>query len=102
LPPLFFFDYLVSVLADSSPVATLVGLLDRSCAIQLAVEAACAGNPSLSKHVISDDEAAYNCRMASEANALYREAQPDLELEMELAGGQDGLAGALDSLVINC
>ncbi|KAK3387073.1 class II aldolase [Podospora didyma] len=79
----------------------LFGLLDRSCAIQLDVEAACAGNPGLKKQVISDDEAAYNCRMASEKHALYREAQADIELEFELAGGEEVLARGFESLVID-
>jgi hypothetical protein len=61
-------------------------LLDRGCAIQLQVEAARAGNPSLKVHVISDEEAAYNFKMASEKNSLYAEAQCDLEYEMEMAG----------------
>lgn len=64
----------------------LFGLLDRGCAIQLQVEAACSGNPNLKKHVISDEEAAYNFKMASEKNALYAEMQPDLEFEFEMAG----------------
>jgi ribulose-5-phosphate 4-epimerase/fuculose-1-phosphate aldolase len=64
----------------------LFGLLDRGCAIQLQIEAARAGNPSLVKHVISDEEAAYNFKMASEKNSLYAEAQPDLEYVMEVAG----------------
>ena len=64
----------------------LFGLLDRGCAIQLKVEAALAGNPSLKKHVVSDEEAAYNFKMASEKNSLYAEMQPDLEYEFEMAG----------------
>ncbi|TVY23233.1 Meiotically up-regulated protein [Lachnellula hyalina] len=64
----------------------MFGLLDRGCAIQLQVEQACAGNPSLVKHVVSDEEAAYNFKMASEKNALYAEAQPDLDYEFAMAG----------------
>lgn len=64
----------------------LFGLLDRGCAIQLQVEAACAGNPHLKKHIISDEEAAYNFKMASEKNALYADAQPDVEFQIETAG----------------
>ncbi|KAF4629981.1 hypothetical protein G7Y89_g8162 [Cudoniella acicularis] len=64
----------------------LFGLLDRGCAIQLQTEAALAGNPSLKKHVVSDEEAAYNFKMASEKNVLYAEAQPDLEYEFAMAG----------------
>ncbi|KAH8907151.1 class II aldolase [Coniochaeta sp. PMI_546] len=76
----------------------LFGLLDRSCAIQLQVEAACAGNPGLRRNVISDEEAAYNFKMASEKHVLYREAQPDVEMEFELAGGEDTLGRGLDEL----
>jgi len=76
----------------------LFGLLDRSCAIQLQVEAACAGGVKGGKVVISDEEAAYNFKMASEAHVLYREAQPDLEYEMEMAGGEDVLAKGFESL----
>jgi ribulose-5-phosphate 4-epimerase/fuculose-1-phosphate aldolase len=64
----------------------LFGLLDRGCAIQLQVEAAMAGNPGLKKRIITDEEAAYNFKMASERNWLYAEAQPDLEFELEMAG----------------
>jgi ribulose-5-phosphate 4-epimerase/fuculose-1-phosphate aldolase len=53
----------------------MFGLLDRGCQIQLQVEAAAAAG--LKKNIISDEEAAYNFKMASEKNALYREAQPD-------------------------
>lgn len=77
----------------------MFGLLDRSCAIQLAVEAA--ENGKLQRVIISDEEAAYNCRMASEPNALYREAQPDLEMEFEAAGGEEVLARGFEELVID-
>jgi ribulose-5-phosphate 4-epimerase/fuculose-1-phosphate aldolase len=64
----------------------LFGLLDRGCAIQLQVEAARAGNPSLVKNIVTDEEAAYNFKMASEKNILYAEAQPDLDYEFAMAG----------------
>lgn len=70
----------------------LFALLDRGCEIQLRVEAAVGGtrdeNGEIKKgvHIISDEEAAYNFKMASEKNALYAEIQPDLEFEMEMAG----------------
>ncbi|TVY83807.1 Meiotically up-regulated protein [Lachnellula suecica] len=64
----------------------LFGLLDRGCAMQLQVEAARAGNPSLKKHVISNEEAAFNFKMASEKNSLYAEMQPDLDYEFAMAG----------------
>lgn len=76
----------------------LFGLLDRGCAIQLQVEAAAAAG--LKKNIISHEEAAYNFKMASEKNALYREAQPDLEYEMEMAGGEEVLARGFDGLRI--
>jgi len=64
----------------------LFGLLDRGCEMQLRVEAAMAGGRSLVKHVVSDEEASYNFKMASEKNSLYAEAQPDLEYEFAMAG----------------
>jgi hypothetical protein len=45
-----------------------------------------AGNSKLVKHVVSDEEAAYNYKMASEKNSLYAEAQPDLDFEFAMAG----------------
>ncbi|KAH6712984.1 class II aldolase/adducin N-terminal [Leptodontidium sp. MPI-SDFR-AT-0119] len=77
---------LISTGSTVDEAGFLFGLLDRGCAIQLQVEAAMAGNPSLKKHVVSDEEAAYNFKMASEKNALYAEAQPDLDYEFAMAG----------------
>lgn len=77
----------------------IFGLMERSCAIQLQVEAACAGG-GLKKQYISDEEAAYNCRMASEKHVLYREMQPEIELEIELAGGDEVLAKGFEHLTI--
>jgi ribulose-5-phosphate 4-epimerase/fuculose-1-phosphate aldolase len=70
----------------------LFGLLERSCDIQLRIEAACRGSTTLQKRLISDEEAAYNFRVAHEPNVLYREAQGDVELEIEAAGGEHELA----------
>lgn len=89
---------LLTVGSTVDEAAFLFGLLDRSCAVQLQVEAACAGNPALKRNVISDEEAAYNFKMASEKHVLYREAQPDVEMEFELAGGVDVLGRGLDEL----
>ncbi|KAH6656342.1 class II aldolase/adducin N-terminal, partial [Truncatella angustata] len=75
----------------------MFGLLDRGCQMQLQVEAAAAAG-HLRKNVISDEEAAYNFRMASEKNALYREAQPDLEYEFMMAGGEEVLARGFEAL----
>jgi len=77
---------LVSVGSTVDEAGFLFGLLDRGCAIQLQVEAACTNNPSLRKHIVSDEEAAYVFKMASEKNVLYAEGQPDLEFEIEMAG----------------
>lgn len=74
----------------------MFGLLDRACDMQLRVEAAAAN--CLVKRVISDDEAAYNFKMASERNALYREAQPDIEFEFEMAGGEHVVARGFETL----
>ncbi|KAH9908023.1 arad-like aldolase/epimerase [Xylariomycetidae sp. FL2044] len=93
---------LITVGATVDEAGFMFGLLDRGCAMQLQVEAALGAadnsNGRLEKHVISDEEAAHNFRMASEPNALYREAQPDLEFEMEMAGGEDALARGLERL----
>lgn len=77
----------------------MFGLLDRGCAIQLSVEAALAGNPGLKKMIISEEEAAYNFKMASEKNALYAEAQPDIDYEIEMAG-LDVVARGVDEMRI--
>ncbi|KAH0495743.1 hypothetical protein TgHK011_009274 [Trichoderma gracile] len=66
--------------------AFLLGLVERSCEIQLKVEAACAGNPGLKKSIIPHELAMNNFRMAGEKHWLYEEAQPDIQLEIELAG----------------
>ena len=90
---------LLTVGSTVDEAAFLFGLLDRSCAIQLQVEAASAGG-GLEKRIISDEEAAHNYRMASEKHVLYREAQPDVELELELAG-EDALAKGFEDLAIS-
>ncbi|KAI0187220.1 class 2 aldolase adducin domain-containing protein [Xylaria flabelliformis] len=74
----------------------MFGLLDRACEMQLQVEAAAANG--LTKHIISDEEAAYNFKMASEKNVLYREAQPDIEFEIEMAGGEAAMAKGFETL----
>jgi len=76
---------LLSVGSTVDEAGFLFGLLDRSCVIQLQVEAT-----GLKKHIISDEEAAYNFKMASEKNALYAEAQADLEFELVMGGESVG------------
>lgn len=78
---------LITVGSTVDEAGFLFSSLDRHCEIQLKIEAACAGNPSLRKHIISDEEAAYNFKMQSTPDWLYVEAQPDLEYEIEMAGG---------------
>lgn len=85
---------LLTVGSTVDEASFLFGLLDRSCEIQLRVEAACAGNPELKKKLVPDEMALFNFRMAGERNWLYAEAQPDIEYEIEMAGWkiQQGLA----------
>ncbi|KAK3403409.1 class II aldolase/adducin N-terminal [Sordaria brevicollis] len=77
---------LLTVGSTVDEASFLFGLLDRSCEIQLRVEAACAGNPELKKKFVPDEMAMFNFRMAGEKNWLYAEAQPDIEYEIEMAG----------------
>jgi ribulose-5-phosphate 4-epimerase/fuculose-1-phosphate aldolase len=65
--------------------AYLFGLMERSCQIQLLAEAAAANG--LEKKIISDEEAAYNFQMASDAESLYCEFQPEYDLEEALTDG---------------
>jgi hypothetical protein len=66
----------------------MFGLLERSCAIQLDVEAA-----GLPKRIIADEQAEYNFRMISQPEWLYVEAQPDIKYEIETAIRQEGPPG---------
>ncbi|CAK7273644.1 hypothetical protein SEPCBS119000_005767 [Sporothrix epigloea] len=77
----------------------LFGLMDRSCRIQLQVEAAAANG--IEKRYVSDEEAAYNEKVGADAGVLYREAQPDLEFEIEAAGGEEAMAKGFDKLVLD-
>jgi len=79
----------------------LFGLLDRGCVMQLEVEAAMAGNPTLKRNIISDEEAAYNYKMASDKNSLYRDAQPDIEFEIEMAGGIEVVGKGVEAMKVD-
>jgi len=79
----------------------LFGLLDRGCVMQLEVEAAMAGNPELKRNIISDEEAAYNYKMASDKNSLYRDAQPDIEFEIEMAGGIEVVGRGVEGMKVD-
>jgi ribulose-5-phosphate 4-epimerase/fuculose-1-phosphate aldolase len=83
---------LVSVGQTVSEASFLFGLVDRSCDIQLRVEAACAGNPELKKQIISHELAKANEKMTGEAHWLYEEGQPDIQYEIEM-GGEKILSG---------
>jgi ribulose-5-phosphate 4-epimerase/fuculose-1-phosphate aldolase len=77
----------------------LLGLVDRSCEIQLRVEAACAGNLELKKKIIPHEMAVENYKLAGEKHWLYEEAQPDIQLEIELAG--EKIEGGLDDISLD-
>lgn len=77
---------LISVGSTVDEASFLFGLLDRSCEIQLRVEAAAAGNPDLKKRIVSDEMAKFNFAMTGEKNWLYEEGQPDIQYEIEMAG----------------
>lgn len=59
--------------------AYLYTLMERSCEIQLMVEAAAANG--VPKVYVDDAAAAYTYKMASDPESLYWEFQPDLEFE---------------------
>ncbi|KAK4992786.1 hypothetical protein LTR50_000910 [Elasticomyces elasticus] len=65
--------------------AYLYTLMERSCEVQLAVEAAAANG--VPKVYVDDEAAEYTFRMASDPEALYWEFQPDLEYEEEMSNG---------------
>ncbi|ODA83077.1 hypothetical protein RJ55_01586 [Drechmeria coniospora] len=90
---------LISVGQTVDEASFLFGLVDRSCEIQLRVEAACAGNPELRKNIIPHELALNNFRMAGEKNWLYEEAQPDIEYEIAMAGHV--IADGLDDIGID-
>ena len=63
----------------------LYTLMERSCEMQLLVEAASANG--LPKVYVPDEAARYTFEMSSDPEALYWEAQPDMEYEEEMSGG---------------
>ncbi|KAH7120328.1 putative aldolase [Dactylonectria estremocensis] len=62
--------------------AFLFCLMERSCKVQLLAHAA-----GLETKVVSDEEAAYNYRMASTPDTLFVEFQPHYQLEDYLSNG---------------
>lgn len=65
--------------------AYLYTLMERSCEIQLMVEAAAANG--VPKVYVDDEAAAYTFKMASDPESLYWEFQPDLEFEHRQGNG---------------
>ncbi|KAH0362733.1 arad-like aldolase/epimerase, partial [Aureobasidium melanogenum] len=76
---------LLTVGTTVDEAAYLFTLLERSCEIQLKVDAAAALGTS--KQIIDDEAAEYTFRMTSDPEALYYEFQPDYEFEKRATGG---------------
>ncbi|TKA77750.1 hypothetical protein B0A49_06726, partial [Cryomyces minteri] len=76
---------LLTVGGTVDEAAYLFTLMERSCEVQLMVEAAAANG--IQKVYVGEQEAAYTFQMASDPEALYWEFQPDLEYEDEMCGG---------------
>ncbi|CEJ90095.1 Putative Arad-like aldolase/epimerase [[Torrubiella] hemipterigena] len=71
----------VTIGATVDEAGFLFGLVDRSCEVQLKVEAA-----GLAKRVIPEEMARRNFEVASGRDWLYEEAQPDVQYEIVMAG----------------
>ena len=63
----------------------LYTLMERSCELQLLVEAAAANG--VPKVYVPEESAKYTFEHASDPEALYWEAQPDMEYEEFMSGG---------------
>lgn len=59
--------------------------LERSCEVQLLAEAAAANG--MSKVYVPEESARYTFEMSSDPEALYWEAQPDMEYEEFMCTG---------------
>ena len=77
---------LITVGSTVDEASFLFGFMDRSCDIQLRVEAACNGNPELKKTIIPNELALNNFKMAGEKNWLYAEAQPAISISYSMSG----------------
>jgi ribulose-5-phosphate 4-epimerase/fuculose-1-phosphate aldolase len=75
---------LLTVGSTVDEAAYLFSLMERSCEVQLAVEAAT--KTGLEKVLVPQEAAEYTFKMASDPEALYWEFQPDLEAELDFAG----------------
>ncbi|KAK1541489.1 L-fuculose-phosphate aldolase [Colletotrichum paranaense] len=67
--------------------AFLFTSMERTCQVQLLVEAASHGDIGLRKVLISDDEANFNFDVESDSEVCYCEFQVYYDLEEELSGG---------------
>nr|OQO16424.1 hypothetical protein B0A51_14897 [Rachicladosporium sp. CCFEE 5018] len=67
----------------------LYTLMERCCEVQLLAEAAAANG--LQKVYVPDEAAKYTFDAASDPEALYWEAQPDMEYEAEMCDGRHAL-----------
>ncbi|KAF2743938.1 arad-like aldolase/epimerase [Sporormia fimetaria CBS 119925] len=76
---------LLTVGGTVDEAAYLYTLMERSCEVQLLVEAAAANG--LQKVHISEEAAAYTFKMASDPESLFWEFQPDLQYELEMSNG---------------
>ncbi|KAF1980286.1 arad-like aldolase/epimerase [Bimuria novae-zelandiae CBS 107.79] len=76
---------LLTVGGTVDEAAYLYTLMEKSCDVQLRVEAAAANG--VPKTLVDDEAAAYTFKMASDPEALYWEFQPDLEYEYEMSNG---------------
>ncbi|EME44034.1 hypothetical protein DOTSEDRAFT_151675 [Dothistroma septosporum NZE10] len=76
---------LLTVGGTVDEAAYLYTLMERSCEVQLMVEAAAANG--IEKVYAPEESARYTFEMASDPEALYCEFQPDLEFEEEMCGG---------------
>lgn len=76
---------LLTVGGTVDEAAYLYTLMERSCEVQLQIEAAAANG--IPKVLVDDEAAAYTFKMASDPETLYCEFQPDLEYEEVMSGG---------------
>lgn len=76
---------LLTVGGTVDEAAYLYTLMERSCEIQLMVEAAAANG--VPKVYVEDEAAAYTFKMGSDPESLYWEFQPDLEYEQAYSSG---------------
>ncbi|KAI4655416.1 hypothetical protein J4E93_000128 [Alternaria ventricosa] len=76
---------LLTVGGTVDEAAFLYTLMERSCDVQLKIEAAAANG--VPKVYVDDDAAAYTYKMGADAESLYWEFQPDLEYEYKMSNG---------------